>query len=158
MGVVCHGDPQPSNIVVGNSDEWYCVDWEWAGSNQDWRMMLSHLHGWWSTRCLALVAEPSAGVSGGCLKITYDAFLPAHLRPYQGIAMQAALAMSDGNLCEEDIRDINRFLAALYFGELRFLGLWGREAFASAILGQAVITINQLGQGSQQFQFSQRKE
>jgi thiamine kinase-like enzyme len=47
MGVVCHGDPQPSNIIVGDDDSWYCVDWEWSGPHHDWRMMLAHLFGWW---------------------------------------------------------------------------------------------------------------
>ncbi len=160
MGVVCHGDPQPSNIVVGENDAWYYVDWEWAGPHQDWRMMLTHLYGWWSTRCLVLASDPALRVSEGRIEMEHKAFIPFHLHSYQDIAMSAASMMSDGLPSEETVRDINRFLAALYFGELRFLGLWGREAFASTMLAQAIITANQQGQGenTQPFQFPQRKE
>ena len=159
MGVVCHGDPQPSNIVVGEGSAWYCVDWEWAGPHQDWRMMLTHLYGWWSTRCLVLISDLAVRMSRWRIEMEYEAFIPSHLQPYQDIAMSAALMMSGGLPNEETVRDINRFLAALYFGELRFLGLWGREAFASSMLAQAVITANQQGQGenTQLFQFPQRK-
>lgn len=159
-GVVCHGDPQPSNIVVGNGGSWYCVDWEWAGPHQDWRMMLTHLFGWWWTRCLVLLAEPVIRVSAKRLEVEYDALLPSHLQPYQGIAMSAASMMSNGFPNEGIVRDINRYLAALYFGELRFLGLWGREAFAASMLAQAVITAGEQGQSEsiQPFQFPQRKE
>jgi len=31
FGVTCHGDVQPSNIVVGHKN-WYFVDWEWCNS------------------------------------------------------------------------------------------------------------------------------
>lgn len=160
-GVVCHGDPQPSNIVVGNDDHWYCVDWEWAGPHQDWRMMVSHLYGWWSSRCLILTANPNLYVSERRIEIHYDSFLSPHLRSYQEQVLPAVSTMLADCPHEEDITDINRFLSALYFGELRFLGLWGREVFASSMLAQAVITANQLGQSSdeiQLFQFPQRKE
>jgi len=68
--------------------------------------------------------------------------------------------MSDGLPNEETVSDINRFLAALYFGELRFLRLWGREEFASTMFAQAIVTANQQGHGgnTQPFQFPQRKE
>ena len=160
MGVICHGDPQPSNIVVGKSGGWYCVDWEWAGPHQDWRMMLTHLYGWWSTRCLVLASAPVMRLSEKRIEMEYEAFIPAHLRPYQDIAMSAAFMMSDGLPNEETVSDINRFLAALYFGELRFLRLWGREEFASTMFAQAIVTANQQGHGgnTQPFQFPQRKE
>jgi hypothetical protein len=160
MGVVCHGDPQPSNIVVGGSHTWYCVDWEWAGPHQDWRMMLAHLYGWWSTRCLVLTSKPVVRVYGKRLEIEYEAIIPVHLQPYRDIAMLAVPIMSNGFSNKETVCDINRFLSALYFGELRFLGLWGREVFASSMLAQAVITANQQGQGEslQPFQFPQQKE
>lgn len=159
-GVVCHGDPQPSNIVVGDDGSWYCIDWEWAGPHQDWRMMLTHLFGWWWTRCLVLVAEPVIRASKKRLEVEYNALLPSHLQPYQDIATSAASTMLDGLPNERTVRDINRYLAALYFGELRFLGLWGREAFVASMLAQAVITASEQGQGKrvQPFQFPQRKE
>lgn len=160
VGVVCHGDPQPSNIIVGDDGSWYCVDWEWAGPHQDWRMMLTHLFGWWSTRCLVLTSEPVVRVFAKWLEVEYNAFIPTHLQPYQDTAMSAASMMSNGFPNGETVRDINRFLAALYFGELRFLGLWGREEFASSMLAQAIITASEQehGENIQPFQFPQRKE
>lgn len=159
-GVVCHGDPQPSNIVVGEGGTWYCVDWEWAGPHQDWRMMLTHLYGWWSSRCIVLTSESKVRVAQNRLEVEHSTFIPAHLRPYQDIALSAASMMSDGFPDKGTVRDINRFLAALYFGEMRFLGLWGREAFAASMLAQAVITASELGQSEDAhlFQFPQRKE
>lgn len=159
-GVVCHGDPQPSNIVVGEDDAWYCVDWEWSGSHHDWRMMLAHLYGWWSTRCVVLASESVVRVDQNRLVIEHDAFIPSHLQSYQDVALSAASMMFGGFPDEETTSDINRFLAALYFGELRFLGLWGREAFVASVLAQAVITANELGwnENNHAFQFPQRKE
>lgn len=159
-GVVCHGDPQPSNIVVGEGDMWYCVDWEWSGSHHDWRMMLAHLYGWWPTRCAVLASESVVRADHNRLVIEHDAFIPGHLRPYQDVALSVSSMMFDGFPDEETANDINRFLAALYFGELRFLGLWGREVFAASVLAQAVITANELGRNKNNpvFQFPQRKE
>lgn len=159
-GVVCHGDPQPSNIVVGRDDAWYCVDWEWSGSHHDWRMMLAHLYGWWPTRCVVLASEPIVRVNRNRLVIEHDAFIPSHLQPYQDVALSAALMMLGEYPDKETVNDINRFLATLYFGEIRFLGLWGRGAFAASMLAQAVITANELGrsESNRTFQFPQRKE
>lgn len=159
-GVVCHGDPQPSNIVVGKDDSWYCVDWEWSGSHHDWRMMLAHLYGWWSTRCVVLASESVVRVDQNRLVIEHDAFIPGHLQSYQDVALSAASMMFGGFPDEETANDINRFLAALYFGELRFLGLWGREASAASVLAQAIVTANELGrnENNRAFQFPQRKE
>jgi len=159
--VVCHGDPQPSNIIVereGNA--WYCVDWEWSGSHHDWRMMFAHLYGWWPTRCAMLASESVVRANNNLLVIEHDTFLPNHLRRYQDIVLSTISMMPDGFLDEIAASDINRFLAALYFGELRFLSLWEREAFAPSMLAQAVIAANELGQGEDNFsfQFPQRKE
>jgi hypothetical protein len=159
-GVVCHGDPQPSNVVVGEDGSWYCVDWEWSGSHHDWRMMLAHLYGWWSTRCIVLASESVVHKDHNRLVIEHSAFIPSHLQPYQDVALSATSMMFGGSPDEGTVNDINRFLAALYFGELRFLGLWGREAFAASVLAQAVITVNEFGwnENNRSFQFPQRKE
>lgn len=158
MGVVCHGDPQPSNIVVGTGDSWYCVDWEWAGPHQDWRMMLAHLYGWWSTRCSVLTTEAVLRVSRNRLEIEHSSYVPAHLQPYCDIARSVASSVSGESPSEETINDINRFLAALYFGEIRFLHLWGREAFAETMLAQAIATISKSNrdESTHSFRFPQQ--
>jgi len=159
-GVVCHGDPQPSNIVAGEDNTWYCVDWEWSGSHHDWRMMLAHLYGWWSTRCVVLASDSVVRVDQNRLVIEHDAFIPDHLRSYQEVALSAVSMMSGEFPDEETVNDINRFLATLYFGELRFLGLWGREAFATSLLAQAIVVANELvrNESNRAFQFPQIKE
>ena len=158
MGVVCHGDPQPSNIVVGTRYSWYCVDWEWAGPHQDWRMMLANLYGWWSSRCSVLSTEAVLRVSRNRLEIEHSSYVPTHLQLYQDIARSVASTMSAGSLSEGTTNDINRFLAALYFGEIRFLHMWGREAFAETMLAQAITTISgsYRGDNAQSFRFPQR--
>lgn len=160
IGVVCHGDPQPSNIVVGRNDGWYCIDWEWTGSNQDWRMMISHFYGWWATRCLVLPSEPTIRVIRNRLEIEYNAFIPTHLHSYQDITLSMVSTMSNGYPSEEIVKDINKYLAALYFGELRFLNLWGRKAFTTSMIAQAVITASELScdKDVHSFKFPQQKE
>jgi hypothetical protein len=106
-----------------------------------------------------LTSEPVVRVYAKRLEVKYDAFVPTHLQPYQNTAVSAASIMSNGFPNEKTVRDINIFLAALYFGELRFLGLWGREAFAPAMLAQAVVTVCEQRQSEnvQPFQFPQQK-
>jgi aminoglycoside phosphotransferase len=146
--VTCHGDPQPSNIVVG-ADGWKCIDWEWSGPGHDWRMLASHLYGWWSTRCLVLRTNPSVKTWGGKLHIGFDARLPSHLRPFQ-IEAETAIRHAASGLGETNAtQDINRYLAALYLGETRFLSIWGRQAFAAPMIAQAAMTVSRILDGCQ---------
>lgn len=143
FGVLCHGDPQPSNFIVDQNGHWNCIDWEWAGGPHDWRMMMAHLHGWWTTRCLALTKDPSVKVSKDVLELEYDAFVPTHLLSYQNTSI--GLLKSMAPTAQERVRAINgvnRYLAALYLGEVRFLPLWGRNAFTVPMLAQAVMAVS----------------
>lgn len=141
FGVTCHGDPQPSNIVVNQNCFWSLVDWEWSGKHHDWRTMVSHLYGWWPIRCLVLLTEPKIGISQGRLHINYSLMLPAHIAEYQQEAISAYQAMSeDGKHSLSDATDINRYLATLYFGELRFLHFWSRQCYLVPFLAEAIKT------------------
>ena len=143
FGVMCHGDPQPSNFIVDQNGHWNCIDWEWAGGPHDWRMIMAHLHGWWTTRCLALTKDPSVKVSEGVLELEYSAFVPEHLIRYQNVSISLLKSMVP--TVEERvsaINDVNRYLAVLYLGEVRFLPLWGRNAFTVPMLAQAVMTVS----------------
>lgn len=51
--VRCHGDPNPDNILLDGYNNWWLIDWEWVGWN-DWRVMASHLIGWWYSNCQML--------------------------------------------------------------------------------------------------------
>ena len=146
FGVTCHGDPQPSNIIVGrNFPDWYCVDWEWSGPNQDWRMMASHLYGWWFTRCMVLKTEPKIQISKEKVYFEYESFLPDYLQDYPRKTLTILNNIFGENLNSDAKQDINRYLATLYFGDVRFLGIWNREVFAIPLLSQGIITANEGG-------------
>ena len=139
FGVTCHGDPQPSNVVVDKDCFWSLVDWEWSGRHQDWRTMVSHLYGWWPTRCSVLMMEPQLRVRQGKIYIDYSLLLPPHMAEYQDEAVRAYQEMSeDVGRSFADATDINRYLATLYFGELRFLHFWNRECYLIPILAEAI--------------------
>jgi hypothetical protein len=44
----------------------------------------------------------------------------------------------NGDYSSNDAEDINRYLMALYFGESRFLHLWGRQCYLGPFLAEAV--------------------
>ena len=139
FGITCHGDPQPSNVVVGQDHDWSLVDWEWSGKHHDWRAMISHFYGWWPTRCITLLSVPQVKIDRGRLCIDYSLFLPPHLAKYQREAVSAYRNMSESVDCSSiDVTDINRYLATLYFGELRFLRLWNRESYLAPFLAEAI--------------------
>lgn len=138
--VTCHGDPQPNNIVVG-SEGWKCIDWEWSGPGHDWRMLASHLYGWWPSRCQVLLSSAHAEVRSGQLIINFDAELPSHLHPFQRLSEKAIRAEATDANEARWTADVNRYLATLYFGETRFLNIWGRAAFAAVQIGQASLTM-----------------
>ncbi len=135
FGVTCHGDPQPSNVIVDRSRSWSLVDWEWSGKHHDWRTMISHLHGWWPTRCSILMVEPEIRIQQRKLNINYSLLVPSHLAEYQQEAASAYREMTDSS---NDSEDINRYLATLYFGELRFLQFWGRQSYLAPFLAEAI--------------------
>lgn len=120
--------------------------------------MLANLYGWWSTRCSVLSTDAVLRVSRNRLEIEHSSYVPTHLQPYQDIARSVASTMSAGFPSEETTNDVNRFLAALYFGEIRFLHMWGREAFAETMLAQAITTISgsYRGANAQSFRFPQQ--
>lgn len=144
FGITCHGDPQPSNIIVGRSvPNWYCVDWEWSGPNHDWRMMVSHLYGWWFTRCMVLKTEPKSQISKEKVYFEYESFLPDHLQDYPRKTLTVLNNIFGENLDSNTKQDINKYLSALYFGDVRFLGIWNREIFTIPLLSQGIITANE---------------
>lgn len=162
FGVTCHGDPQPSNVVVDMAGSWSFVDWEWSGKHHDWRTMISHIHGWWPMRCEALLEEPKAAVYGGRLHLDYRLTLPAHLVSYQEAAQNAFFSIcEDVSAVSKDVNDINRYLATLYFGEMRFLEMQSRGYYGVPVLAEAVKTATAVSQSrigtSNPFTFNPQK-
>lgn len=146
-GVTCHGDPQASNLLVTDQGGWYLIDWEWSGGQHDWRMMFSHLHGWWATRFLRNRRVPTWNVTGGRLHLEYDTYLPRRPFRYQSSALSIFAWQGPGRR-GADVLDANLFLAALYLGQIRFLPRRLRH-LAVPLIGEAVRIIDRVGRPDQ---------
>lgn len=138
VSVMCHGDFQPSNIIVNRDGRWWLIDWEWSGEGHDWRNGFSHLLGWWQSRCLQLMHEPTWERRQESLHLNVSGFLPNHLRPYIDVVPRSFEAVSTECLKPQDRVDIQKYLALLYFGQIRFLPTWGRESFGIELVARAL--------------------
>jgi hypothetical protein len=136
-GVTCHGDPQPSNIIITEERDWLFVDWEWSGRNHDWRMMLSHLYAWWPIHFSLLSEDPALRVADQRLHISYKASVPTHIQSLQGDAIPMFGACSSRETTESDLAAANLYIAALLLGELRFIHQSERMLFAAQLIGEA---------------------
>ncbi|GAA1862427.1 hypothetical protein [Myceligenerans crystallogenes] len=71
--VACQGDPQPRNVLVDQNHRWHLIDWEWAGTHHDWRMLVSHLLGWWQIETLLATAHGTITTTPrGDLSVAYE--------------------------------------------------------------------------------------
>lgn len=140
FGVTCHGDPQPSNVIIDDQNNWYLVDWEWSGTNHDFRIMVSHLYGWWATRMLNVTLLPVFEVYNKKVLIKYNVQEDNTIKNFQKIVYE--LLNKNFDISSSDTIDINKFLALLYLGDIRFLTIWEREYFLPVLLGEAIKTLN----------------
>ncbi|KKQ98653.1 MAG: hypothetical protein UT24_C0009G0154 [Candidatus Woesebacteria bacterium GW2011_GWB1_39_12] len=147
FGVLCHGDPQPSNVVVSGNG-WYLVDWEWSGFHNDWRQMLSHMYGWWSYRYFSAETLGEMKIEFGRIIINHNYGFNNEIQNYQKVAVEVFTRM---NGTWKDIQDINKYLGLLYFGEIRFLDYWNKQKLMPAIIAEAVKTT--FGNAGQPFQY-----
>lgn len=146
FGVVCHGDPQPSNIIVSDDiQNWCMVDWEWCGRHHDWRAMFSHLYGWWPSRFQMLNMPAELTVTDRGIVINYSDAIESRIVEFQNQTRKVFSNMSEDP--KADAKDINKYLSVLYFGETRFVKYWNREHFLPAILAEAVKTANTVSTG-----------
>lgn len=140
FGVTCHGDPQPSNVVITDNKDWYLVDWEWSGKNHDFRIMFSHLFGWWPTRMVRLKEIPGILIKNKKIFINYCVSNYNEISLFQ---MEVYKRISDVlNISINDFNDINRFLSLLYLGDIRFLKIWEKYDYLPMLLGEAIKTAN----------------
>ena len=140
FGVTCHGDPQPSNIIISDdSSNWYLVDWEWSGHNHDFRLMFSHLYGWWATRLINIIERPEFIIRDNKIIINYKTNYSKVISKFQH--MSKSMLIKNFDITQEDIDNVNRFLALLYLGDLRFLNVWGRMDYLPVLIGEAIKTI-----------------
>ncbi len=141
FSVACHGDPQPSNIVVGHNS-WYFVDWEWSGKQHDWRIMYSHLYGWWQSRFNKNLMRPEIKIEKGLISLQYKTEIPQSIRKYQQATKALFYKMTNVRRVQDDFDDLNRFLALLYLGEAR----WRTRDAVIPLLGAAIELVSQLPQ------------
>jgi hypothetical protein len=80
MHVACQGDPQPRNILLSPDGTWHLIDWEWAGLHHDWRMLTSHLAGWWHTHSILTHGQGQLTSSRNILDVAHDP-MPPSLHP-----------------------------------------------------------------------------
>jgi len=137
ISVTCHGDPQPSNIVVNPATgDWKLVDWEWSQEGHDWRMMSAHLYGWWLTRTVRFAEQPSMTVKADGIYLDYQTYEDTHNDTMKRITLEHLLRAMKPDTAH-DIPALRQYLALLLLGEVRFAHLWGREAHIPYYLAMA---------------------
>lgn len=142
FSVFCHGDPQPTNIILSKNSQWYLVDWEWTGCGHDWRMMFAHLYGWWGTRLVYLQDTPTIRIYKDRIIIDFEEYVPDYISDYQKYTFRLFDKMSNKKSRREDIKNINKYLSLLYLGDIRFLQIWERDDYALQLLAKAISVIN----------------
>ncbi len=136
--VTCHGDPQPSNVIINPQNlEWNLIDWEWSGTGHDWRMMAAHLYGWWKTRTVSFADTPSLRVSDSGIAINYDLDSSGFCEEMDIVVKR----LNDQFGLKKNVNDreaFELFIALLLIGEIRFTHIWRRENHTPYLLGEAL--------------------
>lgn len=142
--VACQGDPQPRNILLDAEHRWHLVDWEWAGSHQDWRMMTSHLVGWWHVEDLLAHAHGAATLGSSALTLQYE--VPGTTLPtaWTGPAVDAFSHMTSAIHHEQDLTALARHTAMLLLREIPNSAATGREHLLAPLLGEAIRLIRDM--------------
>ncbi|WP_107103055.1 phosphotransferase family protein [Wenjunlia vitaminophila] len=135
--VACHGDPQPRNILLDHAGQWHLVDWEWSGHHQDWRMMTSHLVGWWYVESLLAGTHGRITPTRSALALSYSSTPPAVLSRWTAPAVRAFRRMSRPAELEEDFGALAVHTAMLLFREIPKVIVEGRHHLFAPLLGEA---------------------
>lgn len=134
--VTCHGDPQPSNIIINRSRRaWKLIDWEWSGEGHDWRMMAAHMYGWWFTRTVRFERQPMMTYDGEQLNINYSVVDDSMNNKMLSMTLDHMKEYMHAN--RDDLEALKQYLALLLLGEVRFAHIWGREAYIPYLIGMA---------------------
>ncbi|MEU9481223.1 hypothetical protein [Streptomyces sp. NPDC048191] len=135
--VACHGDPQPRNILLDHANRWHLVDWEWSGHHQDWRMMTSHLVGWWYVESLLAGTHGRLTPTGSALDLSYSTPAPAVLSRWTAPAVRAFRRMSRPGELEQDLGALAVHTAMLLLREIPQVIVGGRHHLFAPLLGEA---------------------
>ncbi len=137
--VTCHGDPQPSNIIV-NPDTllWQLIDWEWSSDGHDWRMMAAHLFGWWLSRTVKFTRTPQMMHENNRLIIDYELIQDNENTELSELTLSHLEARLDLISNKTDYKQFKKFLSLLLLGDIRFLHIWHRQKHLPYLLAKAV--------------------
>jgi hypothetical protein len=137
--VACHGDPQPRNVLLDADLVWHLIDWEWSGLLHDWRMMVSHLVGWWYVD--AVCGQPdhvsTLRAARSTLALAYEPPSVARLTPWTTPAVTAFLIMARDDH-EPDLLGLTLHIAMLLMREIPRTMTLGRSGSALVLLGEAM--------------------
>ncbi|GAB4087310.1 hypothetical protein GCM10028784_39400 [Myceligenerans cantabricum] len=137
MHVTCQGDPQPRNVLLDDAGRWHLVDWEWAGDHHDWRMLVSHLIGWWYVEKLLNQARGSSIPTGPALLLDYQQPDTADIAAWIPTVVETFHAMTD-NEHHDDLRALSAHLSMLLIREIPRAVAQGRTHLFAPLLGEAV--------------------
>ncbi|MFI9254099.1 phosphotransferase [Streptomyces sp. NPDC053069] len=135
--VACHGDPQPRNILLDHAEQWHLVDWEWSGHHQDWRMMMSHLVGWWYVESLLAGTHGRITPARSALVLSYGSTPPAVLSRWTAPAVRAFRRMSRPAELEGDFGALAVHTGMLLLREIPKVIVEGRHHLFAPLLGEA---------------------
>ena len=139
--VVCHGDPQPSNIIIDKQKTtWQFIDWEWSQSGHDWRMMAAHMYGWWLTRYVSFEKHPKILLDHTLKTIFITYAVKSDKKRELFLSGTMATLRNEAGLLEgsSDYMAFQKYLSLLALGEVRFLPIWKTTENAPYLLGLAV--------------------
>ncbi|MGH3370145.1 MAG: hypothetical protein ACRDPR_09090 [Nocardioidaceae bacterium] len=136
--VACQGDPQPRNVLVDEDGEWHLIDWEWAGLHQDWRMMTSHLVGWWYVEDVLATARGSINPAASAVFMSYQPPLTAELEPWLRPVVGAFRGLTTPDRHDQDLTALTMHIAMLLIREIPKVMEDGRPHLLAPLLGEAI--------------------
>ncbi len=145
--ITCHGDPNADNILINGHRGWWLVDWEWAGLH-DWRLVASHLIGWWISNASMMSAKPSVVLSQDAINVNYDMLIPPTIQAIINQAWEFVREVGTRFGEANWERQVKLQVAALLLGDVRFLEARNRTQHAIPLLGEGLRIISELINGS----------
>lgn len=140
--VACHGDPQPANILVDAVYQWYLIDWEWSGRHHDWRMMISHLIGWWYVNDILRRSHGDITMTAARLDLAYEPPDIQAIRPWAHPVATAFNAMTDAHRDERDLSAVALHTALLLLREIPRAAAHGSRHLLAPLFGEALDLIH----------------
>lgn len=146
--VVCHGDPQPTNVLLDPELRRHLIDWEWSGLHHDWRMMVSHLIGWWFVDAILSHAWGCFTARRYTLSLAYQDLDLRSVVPWTDLAADAFQVMTDVTRRDQDLAAVSLHTALLLLREVpRASESRSRHHLLAPLLGEAVRLINSADNG-----------